>query len=688
MGQAQDTTAAAIDAFERGDLAGAEQMLEASIKSDPHDAAPLQVLAMVLDREKKYGQAEDVYRRALALAPQSPGLLNNYGNHLLSLGRASEARRVFLAVIAVEPEHPNANEQLARIAIRQRRPAEALARLEHLPAEAQQSFDAELLRGEALAALKRYPAAEQSFSAALQYQPDNFDALYGLGLAASHAGDSDRARDALRRALAVQPQNADVLYDLAAAEIQAGQREPALELLGRAKDLAPARKDVRLLLARTLADLGYFGDAVQAWDDYLRLSPGDAVARRERAFAESAMGKDPEAALAELANFAHTHPENAAGHYELGTAESANNPKAALSELNRAILLQPALTPAYFARGLVRYRLGDLEGARADFAFAVRKEPSNAAALDRLAEVDLAMDRAEDALPLLRKAAALAPDDARVELHLGHALERTGKQSEAADAFKRYRELKAGEENVPHATGLLDFVGLSPAEQYARYRAGVERAVKENPENAEAQVRHLGIVLSDGNVLAARQICQQLAALHPAAGDLEQAARELLQAGQNGLAEDLLNQAGATASAPRFQILLAAAELQTSGAAAAKKILDGIPEAARSAEYYLVVAKVLAASGRQADAQRMIGSMEDARGNSPECFAEAALLLANSGRIAEAAQLLARGSAKFPDNDELRALRVLALEAQTAAAADREAVLGAMQAAARESPYP
>lgn len=452
--RAQDANGQAIDALKSGDLSTAESVLRSHLRTEPSDAISLQILAIVLDKEKKYAEADTFYRRALATAPHSPGLLNNYGNHLLAMGRIDAARKTFLEVLALDPAHANAKKQLAHITELQSRPAEAL-------------------------------------------------------------------------------------YSEALADIAKHDKQSALELLVRARKIAPDRTDIAALLARTTAALGYFADAIQAWDAYLKLAPHDQIARRERAFAEAALGNDQEAALAELKKFAQAHPSDAVGHYELGTAESTADPSAALAELNRALAIDPKLAPAHFARGLLRYRKSDIQAAAADFAFTVKAQPENAAALDRLAEMDLALNRTGEALPLLRKAASLAPENARVQLHLGQALTKAGKRTEAAEALRRYRELNSGQESVPHAAGLLAFLGLSPAEQYAQYRAGVERAVKKNPQNAEAQVRYLGILLNAGDLAGARAVCGRLAMLHPTPQQLREAANELRAAGQYALAQSL-----------------------------------------------------------------------------------------------------------------------------------------------------
>ncbi len=246
---ANDPISNAIAAMQRGDLGSAEQILDAHLQAHPTDAPALEVLGVVLDQEKKYGEADPVYRRAIALG-RTPGLLNNYGNHLLATGKVKEARQAFLGVLALDPGHVNADIQLARIAIQQKTPAEAASYLNRLPANLRDRPDVALLRmqadyalgkndqadgllkvlsasndpgqsfllGNALAAVGRYDKAETFFGRTLEAQPDNFEALYDLGLTASHAGHNERAREVLQKAAQKQPDNAAVLYDLAAVD--------------------------------------------------------------------------------------------------------------------------------------------------------------------------------------------------------------------------------------------------------------------------------------------------------------------------------------------------------------------------------------------------------------------------------------------------------------------------------------
>src|SRR3954454_22246649 len=124
------------------------------------------------------------------------------------------------------------------------------------------------------------------------------------------------------------------------------QKDAALQLLAQASRIPPQRADVLQLLARLSAELGYFADAIQAWNEYLKLVPGDDAGRRERAFAETAIGENMQAGLADLNLFVRKHPNDPVGHYELGTAQTLKQPDLALKEFDRALALKPDFTGA------------------------------------------------------------------------------------------------------------------------------------------------------------------------------------------------------------------------------------------------------------------------------------------------------------------------------------------------------
>lgn len=687
---------AAVASLGRGDLAGAEQSVRQALKARPDNPEALDVLGVILDQQKRYSEAAGVYRRAIALAPQSASLLNNYGNHLVATAQPGEARAVFLKVVALNPAQANAAVQLARIALEGKAPAEAVRHLDRLSPAAASRPDAAVLRIRALLALHRereadaivaslasvagsdarlsfalgvafsaagqHARAETFFSDALQADPSNFDTLYNLGLAAAHAGHNQRARETLEAALARQPQNVDVLYDLAAVNVALNRDEAAAQMLARAAQLAPGRADIQRLLAQTTAGLGYFADAVKQWDRYLQLQPADGAARRERAFAQTATGQNTDAALAGLRAFVASHPRDAVGQYELGTALSAGFPTEARTHLDRALALQPELTAAHIARGLLSYREGDPAAALLEFQFAAQREPGNATILDRLGQTYSALGRYAEAAPVLHKAAELAPRDSKILIHLGRALSETGHADEAAQVFARFRELGPDKTALPHPPGLIDFLSLSPEEQYARYRSGVERTVEKDPHNAEAQVRFLEILLNEGKPDQAGAVARQILTLAPGTALLEETGGALLSAGQYALATTFLQ--AVAGSSPALRLYLATATFHTAGSGAALEQMDRIPAADRNGDYYLARAEMLDSAGKPEEAAQNINLGLKAKPTRLDLYLAATLVLVRAHRFPQALQLLDQGLATRESADLLLARAILEPDAK------------------------
>lgn len=656
--QAQhDNVADAVAALERGDAASAEQILRTELQARPKDDVVLGLLAVVLDQEKKYGEADDLYRRALSLAPHSAALLNNYGNHLLATGAVTDARAVFLKVLASDPRHVNANLQLARIALQRKMPAESLKYLQALPPEViAKDPRLNLAMGVALAGTGKYDRAEQFLSRAVDSGPNDFEALYDLGLAASHAGHNERAREVLEKALKQQPENVDVMYDLAAVDVQLHRNEAALELLARAARIAPERTDILFLLAHTSADLGYFGDAAQAWERYIKLRPDDDAARREHAFAETALGEDMQSGLADLKWYVEKHPSDAVGRYELGTAESPSNREQALKELNRALALKPDLTAAHVARGLLYYRQGKPELALQDFEFAVKRDPSPGI-LDRTGQIYMSLERAGDALPVLRKAADLAPRDSTILFHYARALSKAGRKEEASAVFARCRELGPATSALPHPAGLVDFLSLSPEEQRARYRAGVERTVQKDPSNAEAQVRYLELLLEDGKIGDSINTAQKIGALDASPALIEEAARALLAAQQYAAAKEIIEHAAPANPSPELRVDLAIADAQVVNAQAGLDEMNKVPQVERDGNYYLALTILLDAAGRASDSAASLQQARQLHPMRPDLYQQATALLIRGHRTNEARQLLDEAMRTLPDNADFSIMK-------------------------------
>jgi tetratricopeptide (TPR) repeat protein len=700
----------ALAALARGDFATAEQKLRADVETHPNDAPALTLLGVALDNLGKLPEADEVHRRALANAPRSLDVLNNYANHLVGAGKGDEARKTYLQVVAIDPAQFNANVQLARLALQQGSGPEALGYLKHLPANQQDAPAVAVLRlaalsvagdragadalaarlsaatgndlgmnfsvGLALANAGQFDQAESFFTKALAAAPSDFNVLVNLGVVASHAGHNERGRDVLEAALRQQPQNVDVLYNLALVDVALQQTEAAVRLLAQAVRLAPQRADIQKLLAITTGDLGALEDAAAAWDRYLKLDPNDDFGRRERGFTAIQMGKF-EQGMPDLEWFVARHPEDAAGHFELGQAESKDEPAKGLAQLDRALALKPDFAAAHAFRGSLYYQSGKFEAAVTDLEAAARLRPDDAVTLDRLGQTYSALERPADAVRVLRRAAELAPGDSKTILHFARALADASETGESKAAMDRFRQLgPAVNKSVPG--GLVDYLSLTPEQQHADYRARVEKAARANPTDAAAEVNLLKLLLDDGKLDQVASTAHKIAALKPGATMLADAGRALLESRQYAPARELLELAAAAAPSADVDLDLAIATFRATGAREGLQQMDRVPEADRSGDYYLARAQILDASLRPEEAAAALDQALQRAPKRVDLYQQTTAFLARGGQYTEALSLLDRAVRTLPQNREIPLMRATTLEL-AGRTADAEKLLGEMQ---------
>lgn len=508
--------AEAVAALQRMDYKTGERILRAEIAARPNEAMALSLLGVALDGQGNTREAGAFHRRAVAAGAQNADILSNFGNHLAQIGNKNGAREQYLRAISVASGHVNANLQLVRLALERKDTAEAARYVGNVPVE--YSFTLAV----AFAETGAYQIAEELFSRALAGSPDDFNILVNLGTSAAAAGHPARAREAFDAALRQQPGNVDVLVRAAQAELTLRQPEAAVRRLAK---VGADRADVQKLLAVATADLGALDDSLAAWDRYVKLAPRDEEARRERGFTAVRMGQ-VERGGADLRWYLAKHPDDPVVHYQLGVAEQDT------AEFDRALSLKPDFAAALSARGGLFYQQGKPEAAVQDLEAAAKLAPDDPLTLDRLGQAYSALDRPADAVRVLRRAAELAPGDSKTVLHLGRALADAGLADESKAAMERFKQLgPATKGGVP--AGLVEYLALSPERQKADYRARVEKAYRESPDDPTAQLHYLKLLLEDGkdgSAVARRLVGSKVAG---------EAGRALVDARQWALAKEL-----------------------------------------------------------------------------------------------------------------------------------------------------
>jgi tetratricopeptide (TPR) repeat protein len=685
----------AAAAMQHGDYALAEAKLRAELKIHPDDADGLSMLGMVLDAGKRFTEADALYRKAVADAPRSAQVLGRYANHLLAAGDEKGAHDAFARVLAIDPADPYANLALSRIALKSKdaeHAKEALSYLDRLPAGLRNAPEAAVPRlialdrsgdkqnadalftqlsnatqndaklsssiGWTLARAEQFTQAETFLTHALAGNAADFQLLYDLGVVALYAQDYNRAREVLEEAVRQQPKNADALYSLAFVYHSLKQPEPALRLLAEAAKLDPQRAEVQRLIAAITSELQANEDSAAAWDRYAALAPKDDTARRERGFARIHM-RQFDTGIADLEWYIARHPDDAVGYYELGLAQSANDPTKGLSSLDKALTLKPDFVEARAARGALYYLQGKPEAAVPDLEAAAGAQPDNGLILDRLGQAYRALDRLDDSIRTLRKASQLAPDEPTLVLHLANALAEAGQNAESETLMGRYRQMRPTQ--APR--DLMRYLSLTPEQQRADYRARVERAVRDNAADPNAQLHYLKLSLEEGQTDQALKTAGIIASMKASPALLADAGRAMLEARQFASSRELLQKAAAAGSSADLELPLALAAFHSDGADAGLKHLQRVPETARDADYYLARAQMLDALGKSAEALASLDPALHLAPGRPELYWQEVVFLKKDGRTKEAVQLLDRGVKLNPQQPWFPVLRAALLEA-------------------------
>ena len=217
-------------------------------------------------------------------------------------------------------------------------------------------------------------------------------------------------------------------------------------------------------------------------------------------------------------------------------------PAAALPLLRRAADLAPDDAGVRHYLGYALWRIGQADAAAVELERALKLAPGNSDTLYILGRIAasragalIEAQKPAAALPLLRKAARLAPDEAGIHHYLGYALWSTGKPDEAAVAFRRALEL------APDNVYTMYFLGRIAASRGQDDRAiELYEAMVAAGEPIYDTYQQVGkAYLKKGQTQKAREATQQALRQKPLDGGLHyQLGRIYLQLNRRSEAQD------------------------------------------------------------------------------------------------------------------------------------------------------
>jgi protein O-GlcNAc transferase len=295
-------------------------------------------------------------------------------------GNPAEAEKRYRAILAMQPDQPDALHLLGVVRHQQGDHAEAQRLLAAAVEANPNSAVVRINHGLVLQAQGDWQGALMSFERALALAPNDFDALFNRAYALAALGRNEDALAGYGQALAVKPDSGDLHYNRGNALNALGRCDEALASYERALALAPGHAGALNNRGNVLARLGRHQEALASYEGVLARDPGHAEALANRGSVLQALDRHAEA-LASYDQALAAAPDNAEALRNRGNVLKAlNRHEEALASYDRALALEPGHAPVLYNRGLLLHTMNRGEDALASFEQALALNPDYAEA--------------------------------------------------------------------------------------------------------------------------------------------------------------------------------------------------------------------------------------------------------------------------------------------------------------------
>jgi len=344
-----------LDAYDRGDLTGAEPVLNQIASRYPKNYEASEALGSLYAESGDVARALPFLESAALLAPRQPIAHANLGAAYLKLGRNSDAILELRTAATLDPHNRATLSNLGQALLTDKQPADAA----------------------------------KAFAEASQIEPDNWDLRYNWAVALLDGGDALKAANVLAPIpnQEKQPQIEALLGEIAEKQ---GKFQDAVEHLQLAAKVDPSEPNLYFLGLEFLKHWTFepaikiFEFGLQRYPQSERMMLGQGIARyamNDLALAApifaQLLDRNPESALyadllgrsctlmpdmskgcEKLEGFAEKHPKNAtvATYAAASILHRSNHPEdlvVAEKLLDQAIALDPKLPEAHFQKGVL-----------------------------------------------------------------------------------------------------------------------------------------------------------------------------------------------------------------------------------------------------------------------------------------------------------------------------------------------
>jgi tetratricopeptide (TPR) repeat protein len=375
----------------KGDLAGAQARFEAALRLDPSYAPALIGLAGVARAKGNDKAAADYLQRAERASPRSADVQVAWGRYYLSRSELGPAEKYFLRAREFAPRAVPPVLELGDLYMRMPGRTNDAVRMYRMALE----FDpdnrfATYGLGVALAASGSRNEAIKTLEKAAQLVTDDPAPLRAIGRMQLESGDAAAALAAFDRGLRRQPKFIPVMLDRSEALARLGRYDEAIAQVAAAEVLAPQSAEVQFRLGDIYQSAKRYPDAEKAYLKAISLAPKNPLPYNNLAWMLVVSGGDAKRAVEFAGKAVELSPRSSPLLDTLGWSQrAAGDLNAAQANLKRAIELEPNVAAYHYHLGIVQRDLKQNAAARAS--------------LQRALELDTKLPQADEVRKLLKE---------------------------------------------------------------------------------------------------------------------------------------------------------------------------------------------------------------------------------------------------------------------------------------------
>ena len=364
--------------------------------------------AVAAQRRGALAEAKRLYAAVLKVDPVNAAAFGNLAIIAAQQGDLAAAERLMRREIELRPDYPASHNNLGSLLQQQARPADAIVAHRQAIKLNPNYAEAHFALGNALGQLGRLDEAMEAYRSAIKTRREYPEAHTNIGVLLQMQGRLDQAASAYREAIALRPAYAEAQFNLGTVLHRMHDLEAAEAAYRRTISLDPAVAIVHNNLGTVLKDQGRLDAALAAFDDAIRLNPDYA-----EAFYNSAT-----------------------------VLQQQERAEEALAAYARAIALRKDYPDAINNAGIVLQELGRAGEAIELYRRLLEQTPAHADACNNIGTALLAEGRADEARVAFERALTHRPDFPEAFYNLGNVCRERGDLTGAIAAYRNALRLR------------------------------------------------------------------------------------------------------------------------------------------------------------------------------------------------------------------------------------------------------